>query len=268
MELLLIIIAIIFIFWIVKTIISKTFVNSSRVDDYAEKPELKEETRKSIKTKIPPASKTLQQQILEGIQDKLPEENFKYKITPENDKSDILSEFKGKGVSEKPKKYSSEGISNKSEFTYEIKNESNYDSILDDFKSYNAFKVKSKLTIKNRNEIRDLKATEFEDYIAQVYAHLGYLTYVTSQSSDGGVDVIAKKKGKEDLYIQCKGWKENVGVKIVREMAGIVSSKKTTKAIIITTSDFTNEAKKEALEFNVELINFIKLIEIIDSISK
>jgi restriction system protein len=93
---------------------------------------------------------------------------------------------------------------------------------------------------------------------------LGYLVSLTPDSYDGGVDIIAKKRDEPDLYIQCKGWIGNIGVKIVREMAGIVSNKSNAKAIIITTSDFTVEAKKEASTFNVELIGLSKLIYLIN----
>ena len=60
---------------------------------------------------------------------------------------------------------------------------------------------------------------------------------------DGGIDLILIKKG-EMVLVQCKHWEaEQVGVKIVRELYGVVAAEGATKGIVVTTGYFTRDAE-------------------------
>ena len=78
---------------------------------------------------------------------------------------------------------------------------------------------------------------------------------VTQKSKDGGVDLTAIRKGVGDFseidtvnyFIQAKRYalKNKIGVKTIRELKGTIPFGY--KGMLICTSDFTDEAKKEAV---------------------
>lgn len=103
---------------------------------------------------------------------------------------------------------------------------------------------------------------EFETLTAEVFDSQGYKVQETINGADGGVDVIAKRKGKVYL-IQCKHWTSRVGVAVVREMAGIVATSKAQAGIIVATNGFSQEAQRFAEQSQVELIDGAELIELL-----
>lgn len=78
---------------------------------------------------------------------------------------------------------------------------------------------------------------------AEVYKELGYKVKVKGGAhADGGIDLIAKRNGKKVL-IQVKHYKGNVGVKIVREMMGVlVDNNEYSEVHLVTSSGYTKEA--------------------------
>lgn len=72
------------------------------------------------------------------------------------------------------------------------------------------------------------------------------------QSGDGGIDGIIKedKLGLDAVYIQAKRWTGTVGRPVVQSFAGSLDGQKARKGVLITTSQFTAEAR-----------NFVKIIE-------
>ena len=85
---------------------------------------------------------------------------------------------------------------------------------------------------------------------------MGYTTQLTPKTGDYGVDIIAKDKN-DTIAIQAKQFKHgnNVSNMIVQQVLGAMWKVKANKAIIITTSDFTVQAKVQAREAPVELWN-------------
>lgn len=101
---------------------------------------------------------------------------------------------------------------------------------------------------------------DFEQLVENLYKKMGYKTSLTPRSYDDGIDINIERKEvgqKEFSIVQCKRYKGNIGVSHLRELAGVVADKKSTKGILVTTSDFTPEAIKFA-ENNpsLETINF------------
>jgi len=116
--------------------------------------------------------------------------------------------------------------------------------------------------------LKGLKPTEFEDYIASLYVKLGYKTERVGQSHDGGVDVIAEKDGITH-YIQCKKFiTRKVRVGDVRDFYGAISAKLTQgNGIFITTNYFTTEAKKFAEDNMIEVIDGHALLKLVRLVS-
>jgi Restriction endonuclease len=113
--------------------------------------------------------------------------------------------------------------------------------------------------------------SEFEDYIANLFSHLGYNTKKVGHSHDEGVDVIAEKENSK-IYIQCKKFEsKKVDVKNIREFYGAIASDLVSgnnKGYFVTTSDFTKEAEKFVENKPIELINSQKLVALIREAEK
>lgn len=97
---------------------------------------------------------------------------------------------------------------------------------------------------KNLPDISALKWREFEEVIGEAYRRQGYQVEERGGNEpDGGIDLILRKKG-EMVLVQCKHWEaEQVGVKIVRELYGVVAAEGATKGIVVTTGYFTRDAE-------------------------
>jgi len=99
---------------------------------------------------------------------------------------------------------------------------------------------------------------EFELIVADLFTKMGYSTRCTKKTGDYGIDVVAQN-GTDTIAIQVKKYMtgNNVGNRDVQMLLGAMqlSTVKANKAIIITTSDFTIQAKEQARETPVELWN-------------
>ena len=100
---------------------------------------------------------------------------------------------------------------------------------------------------------RSMPPERFEKLVLDLLLRLGYGGAFGSglhlgKGGDGGVDGVIQqdKLGLEQIYVQAKRWRDNVGVTTVREFAGSLSAHHARKGVIITTSSFTQEARKEA----------------------
>ncbi len=108
--------------------------------------------------------------------------------------------------------------------------------------------------LRNLSSLDKLDGLEFEKAISFIYKKLGYNAEVTQASGDFGIDVIATR-GEEKLAIQAKRYKGAVGVKAVQEVASGALYYEATRAVVITNSFYTPQAKELADKLNVALIN-------------
>lgn len=107
--------------------------------------------------------------------------------------------------------------------------------------------------------LKNLSPRDFEHLIERTFNASGYQTKLTKAKCDGGKDVIAVKRdlGKnERILIECKLYKDKIGVNYIRAILGVVSDEKANKGILITSGTFT----KGAINFaknnpRIELIN-------------
>ena len=105
------------------------------------------------------------------------------------------------------------------------------------------------------DSIRALPWREFELLLAEAFRRQGYGVVDTGGVADGGIDLLLTRDGQETL-VQAKQWKTwKVGVKVVRELFGVQTSREAGAAIVVTSGRFTNEAQRFASENGVKLID-------------
>lgn len=107
------------------------------------------------------------------------------------------------------------------------------------------------------NQMRSIDALEFEELIADLWEVLGYNTEVTQSSSDRGVDVIATREFpyEEKNLIQAKRYSSTISGPELREYIALARRDAVDSVIVVSTSGFTSQAKQEADEYNIKLIN-------------
>lgn len=112
--------------------------------------------------------------------------------------------------------------------------------------------------------LQQMDPTAFEQFVAALWARKGYNTWVTKQSSDGGIDVKAKR-GAEKYIIQAKryGSKTSVSGPEVQQYAGLLAEYPDYQVIIVTTNDFTTPAKERATRTGVQLCDGRQLVKMI-----
>lgn len=121
------------------------------------------------------------------------------------------------------------------------------------------------------SEIDRMDGFEFEEYIARVLLRLGYVkATVTKKSGDFGVDVIAVDSNNIMVGIQCKryGTQNLVGLSAIQEIFSATAYRDCEKAMVITSSYFTNQAVQMAQKLGVELWNRKTLSEKIAGIGQ
>jgi HJR/Mrr/RecB family endonuclease len=108
------------------------------------------------------------------------------------------------------------------------------------------------------NKLRLLDARQFEFEIARLFRLKGYRSFATQLTGDDGVDVYACRDD-ERIVIQCKRWKHPVGRNIVDELAGVRSRHDAARAIVATTSTFSEGAIEAGHKHQIELWDFERI---------
>ena len=112
--------------------------------------------------------------------------------------------------------------------------------------------------------IRDLPWKQFEHLLGEAYRRQGYSVVENSTlGADGGIDLTIRRDG--DTYlVQCKQWRVyKVGVKVVREMFGLMTAHHADGAIIVSSGSFTQEARDFAAGKPIELVDGHHLVQLI-----
>jgi restriction system protein len=107
------------------------------------------------------------------------------------------------------------------------------------------------------NVLQEIEWKRFEDLSMGYYLEKGILAKSTSLGADGGIDIklFQDNTGEATSLVQCKAWgQRQVGVKTVREFLGVLSHEKVPKGFLMTSGDFTNEAKAVAKANKINLI--------------
>jgi len=101
------------------------------------------------------------------------------------------------------------------------------------------------------NRIKSSPPRFFEQLVVDLLVAMGYggsridAGEAVGQSGDGGVDGIIKedKLGLDAIYLQAKRWENTVGRPVVQAFAGSLDGYRARKGVLITTSQFSPEAK-------------------------
>lgn len=97
---------------------------------------------------------------------------------------------------------------------------------------------------------------DFERYTGEVLRRMGYrVAEGEGGRPDGGVDLVAVRGGERYL-VQCKHWRQRrLGVRPVRELAGVVAAERAAGGIVAATGDYTDEARLFAAQAGIELLD-------------
>jgi restriction system protein len=112
--------------------------------------------------------------------------------------------------------------------------------------------------------LSDIDWYEFELLVGQMFRERGYSVVEGEGNKDGGVDLTLRRRGKTYL-VQCKHWKGNVGVGVVRELFGVMNMTKAHHAYVVCSGQFTRDASDFAERTGgVSLIGIDQLQEILN----
>lgn len=105
-----------------------------------------------------------------------------------------------------------------------------------------------------------------EDVSGAILEGFGHRAVITGRSKDGGIDLIVNPVGSnEESYVQVKHYKNKVGVRVIRELVGVMAMHGNRSGLIVTSSSFTRGVFKEGQlaagkGFTVELVDAKPLI--------
>ncbi|CQR53310.1 hypothetical protein PRIO_1284 [Paenibacillus riograndensis SBR5] len=100
-----------------------------------------------------------------------------------------------------------------------------------------------------------INGAEFERLLSLYFRDLGYtVKEVGVGGKDGGVDLVIVDKRGEKTAVQAKCYADHnkVQVMTVRELVGAKRNHDCILSLLVTTSDLTSEAKREAEQFKVD----------------
>ena len=130
-------------------------------------------------------------------------------------------------------------------------------------------KLRSGLAAEILQQIAICSPAFFERLVLDVIVKMGYggsrqnAGEHLGKSGDDGVDGVINedKLGLDMIYIQAKRWKNLVGSAEIRNFIGALTGKRAKKGIVITTSDFTDSAKKavEGIDYKIILMDGLTL---------
>ena len=126
--------------------------------------------------------------------------------------------------------------------------------------------------LNDKRSVYQLTPREFEEVVEEVFKRQGFQTRLTPQTRDGGKDIIATKSilGRPVMFlIECKRYNEmnKIGVDIVRALYGVQTAERANKAIIVTSSYFTEDAQRfaEQQKTLIDLFDIDDLIRLMEN---
>ena len=112
--------------------------------------------------------------------------------------------------------------------------------------------------------IARLSWQDFESLTGELYRRRGFRVEDSAGAgADGGIDLVLRR-GEEKTLVQCKHWKtKRVGVAIARELRGLVASEAAAGGVLVTSGEFTADARAYAENEPLELVDGAALAEMI-----
>ncbi len=101
-------------------------------------------------------------------------------------------------------------------------------------------------------DLDKLNGEDFERYLEILFKKLGYQVQRTPYQGDYGADLVLRR-GHEEIAVQAKRYKRTVGVKAVQEAVTAKDYYGCNKAMVVTNSTFSRQARTLAKANRVEL---------------
>lgn len=127
--------------------------------------------------------------------------------------------------------------------------------------------------LKDKDALYQITPREFEELVAEVFSQQGYNVEITPATRDDGCDIIPTRDINGIPYmvlIECKKYSAShkVDVQLVRSLLGVQSDRKANKAILVTTSLFTRDARQfaERQEHLISLVDVNDLLNMMRNI--
>jgi restriction system protein len=97
--------------------------------------------------------------------------------------------------------------------------------------------------------------SQFEVLVAETFRRKGFsVEQRGGNGPDGGVDLVLRL-GSDAYLVQCKQWKaQQVGVKTVRELFGVMAAERAVGGFVVASGAFTEEARRFAEGRSIELL--------------
>jgi hypothetical protein len=121
-------------------------------------------------------------------------------------------------------------------------------------------------------DLRRLNFKEFEWLVGEVFRREGWFVKETGRDDgpDGNIDLELVRGGQRSI-VQCKRWTaKSVGVDDIRRFLGTLMREKLAGGcgIFVTLSDFTDQARREALQSGIVLIDNRELFSRIEKVRR
>lgn len=109
--------------------------------------------------------------------------------------------------------------------------------------------------------LQDLSWQDFERVIGEHFRHRGFaVTERGGTGPDGGVDLAVRRHGERHL-VQCKHWRaRQVGVGIIRELLGSITSERAAGGFLVTSGRVTDAASKLARQAGIHILDGRQLV--------
>jgi restriction system protein len=115
----------------------------------------------------------------------------------------------------------------------------------------------------NHQAMQTMEWDVFELLVAAAYRKIGYKVKLSNSGADGGVDLYLTKGGASHI-VQCKHYKkQKVGVKVIREMFGVMVGLSAASVSIVCSGGFTKEAYNFSKNKPIKLITGKDLVRLI-----
>ena len=120
--------------------------------------------------------------------------------------------------------------------------------------------------IPKMNDIYEMSAFQFEDFMAHIFEKMGYSFQQTPKTNDSGRDAIMKLNKKKYL-LECKRYaaENSSGRPDIQKFHSAIISDKAEGGFFVTTGKFTDNAVSYAVDKNITLIDRSELQKFIGS---
>lgn len=110
-----------------------------------------------------------------------------------------------------------------------------------------------------------LEWKRFEEVCAGLFKRLGFETKLATCGADGGIDIHLYRARSDQpvAIVQCKAWTKKVGVNVIRELRGVMTSERVAEGIFVTKSTYSDEAMTFAKANQIDLMDGDKVLNAI-----